>query len=299
MQKDNKVNGSKRFVDKIYGSLNMSWPAVVIFAVAAAVLTAAIMIIPVFKDTSFAEIGVTFEAWIFFAVIIMSNCKKHLESSLKTFVFFLISQPLIYLLQVPFSPLGWKLFDYYLYWFYWTLATIPMAFIGWYINKRNWLSVLIFAPVFLYLGNTIFIDGREAFRHFPHMIVAALFCVFQVLLYVYVFFPKKGQKAVGLAVAAAMVIVMMILTPEVAMEVYETLPDEPSFSADAALTVTDPSIADVELLIPEAGRIHIDAHKYGDTTFTVTDKGEDYLYTLTIYDDNGVDRARLTSAGED
>ena len=33
-----------------------------------------------------AEIGVTFKAWIFFAVIIMSNCQKPLESALKTFV---------------------------------------------------------------------------------------------------------------------------------------------------------------------------------------------------------------------
>ena len=70
---------------------------------------------------------------IFFAVIIMSNCKKPLESALKTFAFFLISQPLIYLLQVPFSPMGWGLFSYYPYWFYWTPATFPMAFVGWFI----------------------------------------------------------------------------------------------------------------------------------------------------------------------
>ncbi len=41
------------------------------------------------------------------------------------FFFFLISQPLIYLLQVPFSSMGFELFIYYKYWFIWTLLTIP------------------------------------------------------------------------------------------------------------------------------------------------------------------------------
>ena len=296
---ENKTSKLKRLTDKVYGGLNMSWLTVVLFAVATAVLTAVILIVPIFKDTSFAEIGVTFEAWIFFAVIIMSNCKKPLESALKTFVFFLISQPLIYLIQVPFSPLGWGIFSYYPYWFYWTLATFPMAFVGWYIQKKNWLSVLIIAPVFLFLGNTIFLDGKEAIKHFPHLIIATIFCILQILLYVYVFFPKKSQKAVGLALPIIMVVVMMIFSPQVAFEGYETLPDEPSFSSEATLSVEDASIAEVEFEHAEEGRIHIDAHKYGETTITVSDKGKDYRYTINIYDDNGVDRARLSPADTD
>ena len=50
---------------------------------------------------------------IMFAMIIISNCKTPKEAAAKTFVFFLISQPLIYLLQVPFSWQGWGLFHYY------------------------------------------------------------------------------------------------------------------------------------------------------------------------------------------
>ena len=86
------------------------------FAVGTAVLCAAVLITPVFKDTSIELIGVTFESWILFVVIIMANTKKPLESALKTFVFFLISQPLIYLLQVPFSILGWQILHFYLNW---------------------------------------------------------------------------------------------------------------------------------------------------------------------------------------
>ena len=112
-ENNNFLKTLKRITDKIYGGLKMSWFAVILYAVGAAILTAAVLIIPVFKDTSVERIGVHLEAWIFFAVIIMANCKKPLESALKTFVFFLISQPLIYLLQVPFSWQGWGLFAYY------------------------------------------------------------------------------------------------------------------------------------------------------------------------------------------
>ena len=62
--------------------------------------------------------GVSFESWIFFTVIIMANCyrqedtkdgsffekiRQPLICAAKVFVFFLISQPLIYLFEVPFS----------------------------------------------------------------------------------------------------------------------------------------------------------------------------------------------------
>lgn len=61
--------------------------------------------------------------------------RQPLICAAKVFVFFLISQPLIYLFQVPFSQDGRGLFRYYPFWFKWTIATIPMAFIGWYIKR--------------------------------------------------------------------------------------------------------------------------------------------------------------------
>ena len=157
----------KRLTDTVYGGLNMSWPVVIIYAVLTAVVNAVFLIIPAFKETSFYYMGVTFEAWIFFAVIIMANCRTPLDSALKTFVFFLISQPLIYLFQVPFSSMGWNLFGYYRFWVLWTIVTLPMAYVGWYIRKKNWLSVLILLPVMFVLT----LDGvgslMFAFRHFP------------------------------------------------------------------------------------------------------------------------------------
>ena len=90
----------KGFLYKLFGGVDVSWPKIILYSIAIAVITAAILMVPAFKDTSLYRVGETLEAWFFFAIIIMSACKTPLESALKTFVFFLISQPLVYLIQV-------------------------------------------------------------------------------------------------------------------------------------------------------------------------------------------------------
>ena len=142
---------------KLFGGINLTWKKVIIFAIITAVYTALMAILPFTKDTSFRDIAIMFEWWILFGIIIISNSKSPLDSALKCFVFFLISQPLVYLIQVPFSSMRWSLFGYYRYWFYWTLACLPMGYIGYYIKKKNWLSIIILSPmimalVFLGLG---------------------------------------------------------------------------------------------------------------------------------------------------
>lgn len=281
-----KKNILRRCTDKIYGGLNMSWPVTVMYAVAAALLTSIFLILPVFKDTSFARMGVTFEAWIFFAVIIMANCRTPLESALKTFVFFLISQPLIYLIQVPFTVLGWQIFMYYRYWFIWTLLTLPMAYIGWYITKKNWLSLLILAPVLCYL-TWLYVDGfKTSYSHFPRMLVMALFCLLQVLIYLYVFTEKTVQKLIGLLAPLAVMFALTLITPEADINTTQFLPGDPVLSEEASVTVDDPEITVQIEKTGEDSMIGIQAKKYGTTAFTITDGGNEYHYSLEIFEDN-------------
>ena len=264
----------------------MSWPVTVMYAVAAALLTSIFLILPVFKDTSFARMGVTFEAWIFFAVIIMANCRTPLESALKTFVFFLISQPLIYLIQVPFTVLGWQIFMYYRYWFIWTLLTLPMAYIGWYITKKNWLSLLILAPVLCYL-TWLYVDGfRTAYSHFPRMLVMALFCLLQVLIYLYVFTEKTVQKLIGLLAPLAVIFALTLITPGADINTTQFLPGDPVLSEEASVTVDDPEITVQVEKTGEDSMIGIQARKYGTTAFTITDGGNEYHYSLEIFEDS-------------
>ena len=273
----------------------MSWPAVILFAVGAALLTFAVLMIPAFEKTSVIRIGETVEAWILFAVIIMANCKKPLESALKTFVFFLISQPLIYLLQVPFSWMGWGLFQYYKHWFILTLCTFPAAFLGWYIKKKNWLSLLILLPV-LGLLTYYYVDGfQTAFRHFPRLLLMAVFCLAQVLLYLYAFTEKLWQRLVGLLVPLAAVLVIMFTKTPGEMSFSDFLPDDPALSEQAVVYVIDDENTKITLVNSSEGSIRVQTNHFGTIPFEIKDGDQTYRYEIEIYEgDEGSTRVRIT-----
>lgn len=300
MTTENK-NIFRRITDKVYGGLPMSWPVVILYAVGAALLATAFLLIPIFENTSFYRVGVTFEAWIFFAVIIMANCKKPLESALKTFVFFLISQPLIYLMQVPFSWLGWGLFAFYRHWFLWTLLTFPMAFVGWYIKKRNWLSLLILTPVIGYLTFTCANAFLFAAKHFPYMLITALFCLLQVVVYLYTFTGKWLQRALGFFVPLAAVLAFALFTPQVNFQGNILLPGSPQISAGATAVSSRTDVAEISVEKDVMGynSLLVQAHQYGSTDVQITDGDKHYDFTLEIYeDDTGHSQTRVIVPNE-
>jgi len=300
MTTENK-NILRRVTDKVYGGLPMGWPVVILYAVGAALLATAFLLIPIFENTSFYRVGVTFEAWIFFAVIIMANCKKPLESALKTFVFFLISQPLIYLMQVPFSWLGWGLFAFYRYWFMWTLLTFPMAFVGWYIKKRNWLSLLILLPVIGYLTVTYVGAFQFTVKHFPLQLVTALFCLLQVAVYLYTFTGKWLQRALGFFVPLAAVLAFALFTPQVNFQGSILLPGSPQISAGATAVSSRTDVAEISVEKDVMGynSLHVQAHQYGSTDVQITDGDKHYNFTLEIYeDDTGHSQTRVIVPNE-
>nr|WP_316624882.1 hypothetical protein [uncultured Ruminococcus sp.] len=273
----------------------MSWPVVILFAVSAALLAFAALMIPAFDHSSVRRIGETVEAWIFFAVIIMANCKKPLESALKTFVFFLISQPLIYLLQVPFSWMGWGLFQYYKHWFILTLCTFPAAFAGWYIKKKNWLSLLILLPV-LGLLTFYYVDGfQTAFRHFPRLLLMAVFCLAQVLLYLYTFTEKLWQKLVGFFVPLAVVLIIVFTKTSGEMSFTDFLPDNPTLSENAVVTVDDDNTKIVITENSDESMIRVQTNHFGAIPFEIKDGDRTYRYDMEIYEgDDGSTKVRIT-----
>lgn len=286
----------RRITDKLYGGLKMSWLFVILYAVATAVLTTVFLVVPIFYRTSFMRMGETFEAWVFFAVIIMANCKTPLDSALKTFVFFLISQPLIYLFQVPFSDMGWGVFGYYRFWIVWTLLTFPMAFVGWFIRRKDWISLLILLPI-LYMLTSDYVGSFEfTFKHFPYLLVTALFCLGQVLLYLYVFTSNILQKLIGVFAPLAVVVIIMLATPQVSLGGNSFLPDEPVLSENAVVEVADTDL--LTATISQTGKdsmIDFQANKYGSTTMTITDGDKEYHYTVRIYeDDDGHPQMEIT-----
>ncbi len=223
----------------------------------------------------------------------MANTKKPLEAAFKTFVFFLVSQPLSYLFQVPFSNLGWGLFRYYPHWFFLTLLTFPAAFVGWYIQKKNRLSALILSPVLVYLGYVVFTSARECVHHFPHLLLAGLFCLLQIVLYVLAFFPKKWGKEAGFLVPPVTVVLLLITTPRISAAISDNLPACPALSSGATVSVEDESVARVTILDAGTARVYVEGWNYGITAMTVTDGETVYRYTVVVADDGGTGESRI------
>ena len=191
----------------LFGNVPMTWPRVLLLAVGTAVLTALMLILPFLKDTSFQDIGINPECWILFAVFIVVNCRTWWDASLKTFVFFLVSQPLIYLLQVPFSSMGWGLFGYYGYWFRITLLTLPGAAIAFLVKKRTWLSaaVLSVATAFLAFSGVQYLRGM--LTGFPHHLLSCLFCFGLAVFLILILLDEKKHRLAALALVLAVTLV--------------------------------------------------------------------------------------------
>ena len=98
---------SMKVLHKILGGINLTWLKVIILAVITGIYTGLINQVPFLFDTSFRDIAISYEVWIFFGVFIIMNSKSNLDSGLKCFAFFLISQPFrVYLSNESFGILN-------------------------------------------------------------------------------------------------------------------------------------------------------------------------------------------------
>ena len=139
-----------------FGALPMTWPVVCAFAAIIGIYVGIINQIPTLYDTSFRDIAVTYEWWVLFAVLIVSNCKSAREAGMKCLVFFLISQPIIYLVELP--TLGWdKALYYYLrIWLPISLLTLPGGAVAYFLKlcsafPRHLLTVISCASIIVVL----------------------------------------------------------------------------------------------------------------------------------------------------
>ncbi len=268
---------------KLFGGLKLTWPKIIIFALIAGAYTALMALLPCTKDTSFRDISIMLEWWIFFGIIIIANSKSPLDSALKCFVFFLISQPLVYLIQVPFSNMGWKLFGYYRYWFLWTLACLPMGYIGYYINKKNFLSVVILMPMFL--GLILFGTGylKSAIETFPHHLLSGIACFAFILIITLNLFDKLKYKLITLGLCLLGVLGMFLVGMDIFKTKFETYRQLEGIVLEGNVDVTFSSgtkNGQVELIKTEDGyNVKLNGQKGGKYKFTITDeKDHEYNY---------------------
>ena len=178
----------------------MTWGKVILFAVIAGVYTGLIMQVPFLRNTSFYDIGVYYEWWVIFAVIVVVNCEKNLEAMMKCFVFFLISQPLVYLVRIAGGTLSADMAWYYYsrFWFPMTLLTIPGGFIAYNCKKQNVAGAIVMG-----MGNTIqavsaLFYYRQLLHHFPNHLLSCLVCIVSIFVMTFCIQKEKKNRIVAL-----------------------------------------------------------------------------------------------------
>ncbi len=197
----------------LYGNCKMSWLKVILFAVIAGVYTGIIMLVPALENSSFQDIGINLEWWVIFAIIIVVNCQKNWEAMLKCFIFFLISQPLVYLVEVAFGHLTMDMAIYYykVIWFRWTIAVLPGALIAFYCKKQNLLGAFI-----LGFGNTIqlilgLIYIAKCISDFPHHVLSAIVCIASIFIMSFSIQKQKKYCVTSLIIPLAFAVLLIIL----------------------------------------------------------------------------------------
>ncbi len=273
---------------KIFGGIDLKWPWLILMAVLAGAFTAAMCLLPAAHDTSFSDIAVTFEVWILFGIFIIMNSKTPLESACKCFVFFLISQPLVYLIQ-DFVNHSQLFMTYYRNWTLWTLLTFPMGFIGHYMKKNKWWGLVILAPILVllaehyrgYLSRTMF--------SFPRHLLTTLFCLGTMFLYPLVIFASKRIRLVGTLISAVLALAMTILVltnPPVYRTILLANGTEHPFDNSYRAYFTDKSFGDLRIEYNDSLEdwvLHVDFKKAGKAELVLeSPNGKKNVYDVTI-----------------
>lgn len=275
---------------KVFGGLNISWPVIVIWAVVAGIYTGLMARAPYVQDTSLTDICATFESWVLFAAIIVTNTKTPWESALKCFVFFLISQPLVYLVQVPFA--GWSIMGYYKNWIIWTIATLPLGFAGHYITKNNVVAVIVMAAGSAFLAFHAATFLHEALTNPPWHILSFLFCVALILAMIFGCFEPGVFRKVSLGLAAAFLAFAIFFAINPRIDITYNLAyfdDEIEITPDCQISSANEKIATTEIVELYEGNYSATIHfvGFGKTEISFVDAdGIDHRYEVSCEQGN-------------
>ena len=251
---------------KIFGGFNLTWKFIIISSIIIGTSVGLLNSIPYLFDTSITDIATYFDFWIFCGIFIIMNAKSNKDSALKCFIFFLISQPLIYLVEVPFSHMGWSLFNYYKYWFIWTILTIPMGYIGYYIKKDKWYGLLILLPMLFLLSNSVEISLSGLIYAFPHHFISLIFIISSLIIYPLSLFNNKYIKYIGIFISILLIIIFGS----------KPLINRPSYN-------TTIKCSSDKLYYDNTYKVYLSDKKYGDVFIQYIDSIESYCINTKFY----------------
>ena len=275
-------------VKKIFGGIDLTWKKLILFAILIGVYTGIIAMIPMLRDTSFSDLTVTFEVWIFFGIFIIMNSKSAKDSALKCFIFFLISQPLAYLVQdlINHSNL---FMTYYRFWIGWTIACVPMGFIGYYMKKDKWWGLLILTPIMILLGFEYSRYLSMTMFFFPKHLLTSLFCVITLIIYPLAIFKNKKVRIAGEVINVIIIILMSVICllnpPRYSTELFSN-GDEYQFDDTYKVYLKDSKYGDLSIKYNDSFEdwmVHAEFKKGGKTEFVLeSPDGEKRVFDITI-----------------
>ncbi len=272
--------------------IKLSWKKLIIFAIIIGIYTGIVAMLPFLKDTSFQDISISFERWILIGLLIILNSESPKDSALKCFIFFLISQPIVYLVQIPFSSMGFKLFVYYKYWFIWTILTLPMGYIGYYIKKDNFLSLLVLLPMLIFDGTHLYYFVTKLIYAFPRYLYSTLFCLIALFVYVNYIFKNKKVRLLGNIICIIICITAITLGYKY-RHTYNVIlkfsSEELYFDDTYDVSFSDDQYGPVDIELYDLGDekvyiINATFIKSGKTTMILKNDQHQYTFDLIIYD---------------
>jgi hypothetical protein len=257
-------------------------------AIVLGVYTAIMAMLPIAKDTSFSDLTVSFEVWIFLGIFIIMNSKSPKDSALKCFVFFLISQPLVYLVQDIIKHSN--LFNtYYRFWILWTIACIPMGFIGYYMKKDKWWGLLILIPMLLLTGEMCAGYLSDTMFSFPRHLLTTIFCICALIIYPLAIFNNKKIKITGLVISGLIIIsvfAICIINPPKYNTILLYNGDEYQFDDSYNVYLVDKKYGDLSIEYDERFEdwaLHADFKKAGKTEFVIeSPDGKKITFDISI-----------------
>lgn len=232
-----------RIISKLFGGIEMTWKKVIIFAILAGIYTGVINQIPGLKGTSFRDIAVTLEWWILFAVIIAANVQSAKESAVKIFVFFLISQPLVFLVELPMLGLQNSMM-YYRGWIIPTLLTLPGGYIAYYAKKNSVVGALVLSAATGILAVNLASYGSECVHHFPSHLLTTVFIICEIPVLVWALQKKLINRCIVLMITAAVLLTGIFLNQDSLVSYSGPLPEGSwvcvtEFTDGSSMTVED------------------------------------------------------------
>ena len=273
-----------------------SWGFVLLFSLVVGIVVGVLDCIPALRDTSFTDPALTFDVWIPLAIFVVLGSKSTLDAALKCFLFFLVSQPVIYLVEIAcgyfagggvLSELFHQYFVVYYIsagWLWWTLLTLPGGAIAYQVKRDNVPAAVILAVAtggLAGLGMSYMFDILPS--SFPRHLLSTVFCFVMAFALCFMVLKKKKARILAVAITAVATITVAAMffffsgKPVESIQTYD-LGEKTAVSCE----IGDKAVAVAE--VNDANSLVIQSSEaIGNTVITVTfDDGTTADFLVTV-----------------